>query len=65
MNDAQIRRLVTENIELFSLCRKAMKRIIANGSDWPGDRSLILEWDRIQGQRWEHLNEPESSQNAD
>lgn len=60
VTEKQLRSLIIENIELFELCGRAVKRLSKSKDDWPGDRAIALEWDRLQAKRYARQNESTS-----
>jgi hypothetical protein len=42
-----IKKLREQNIRLFRLLADVMPRFRQLNKDWPGDRSVLLEWDKL------------------
>lgn len=46
-SEMQIQNLTQQNRRLFKLLADVMPKFRQLNKDWPGDRSVLLEWDKI------------------
>lgn len=46
-SEIQIQNLTQQNRRLFKLLADVMPKFRQLNKDWPGDRSVLLEWDKI------------------